>query len=85
MYNCQYHVIAGGWSPTELLTHNRLSVGFGLLFNIGMGRVELNYCIPLKAQSHDRYSHHCNSVTYLGLPHNRLLPGLQLGVGIEFL
>ena len=47
-------IVAGDWSPMQLITHNSLSVGFGLLLHIGMGTVELNYCIPLKARSRDR-------------------------------
>jgi len=37
-----------------VLQQYRLSLGFGLLLYVGIGRVELNYCVPLKAQSSDR-------------------------------
>ena len=51
-------------------THNfRLSYGIGLALKLGgIARVELNYCIPIRAQRGDRPA-----------------PGLQLGVGVNFL
>ena len=38
----------------EVLQHYRLSFGFGLLLRVGIGRVELNYCIPIRTESSDR-------------------------------
>lgn len=37
-----------------VLQQCRLSLGLGLLLRVGIGRLELNYCIPLRAQSSDR-------------------------------
>ena len=47
----------------------RLSYGIGLALRLGgIARIELNYCVPLRAQSSDKVA-----------------PGLQLGVGVNFL
>jgi len=54
----------------DMLTQNfRLSYGLGLAIKVGgIARVELNYCIPVKASRGDKVS-----------------PGLQFGVGVNFL
>jgi outer membrane protein insertion porin family len=47
----------------------RLSYGLGLAFCLGgIARIELNYCLPVRAQRGDKPA-----------------PGLQLGVGVNFL
>ncbi len=56
-------------SVDEALHNFRLSYGIGLALKLGgIARVELNYCIPIRAQRGDRPA-----------------PGLQLGVGVNFL
>lgn len=47
----------GGLTPSELkgkLQQYRLSFGFGLLLNLRNGKLELNYCVPLRTQPSDR-------------------------------
>jgi len=57
-------------TDTESLTQGfRLSYGLGLAIKLGgVARIELNYCIPIKASRGDKAA-----------------PGLQLGVGVNFL
>lgn len=53
----QYTLCLDALYPGELwgvLEQYRLSLGFGLLLRVGIGRVELNYCVPVRAQSSDR-------------------------------
>ena len=48
---------SGGLTPSELkgkLQQYRLSFGFGLLLNLKNGKLELNYCVPLRTQPSDR-------------------------------
>jgi len=53
----------------EAIRHFRLSYGFGLAIKLGgIARIELNYCLPVRAQKGDKVT-----------------PGLQLGVGVNFL
>jgi len=53
----------------EAIRNFRLSYGFGLALKFGgIARIELNYCLPVRAQKGDK-----------------LAPGLQLGVGVNFL
>lgn len=54
----------------EAAIHNlRLSYGIGVALKLGgIARVELNYCIPIRAQRGDRPA-----------------PGLQFGIGVNFL
>ena len=40
----------------QLVAGTRVSAGMGLALNLGgVARVELNYCLPLKAQASDRF------------------------------
>lgn len=56
-------------NASRLVSDTRVSTGFGVVLRMGgVARLELNYCIPLKAQATDSIS-----------------PGLQIGVGVNFL
>ena len=50
----------------------RWSCGAGLVFLLGIARVELNYCVPFRAQNSDRY-HFVNLVTSLVSSRKKLL------------
>ena len=62
IFNFACHVQYAKWAIDALshgelwgvLQQYRLSLGLGLLLRVGIGRLELNYCIPLRAQSSDR-------------------------------
>ena len=58
-----------GQNVDKAIKNFRLSYGVGLALRLGgIARIELNYCVPIRAQSGDK-----------------VVPGLQLGVGVNFL
>ena len=58
-----------GQNLDRAIKNFRLSYGVGLALRLGgIARIELNYCVPIRAQSGDK-----------------VVPGLQLGVGVNFL
>jgi len=63
--------LSGDWrKDLDTVTQNfRLSYGLGLALKLGgVARIELNYCVPVKASRGDRPA-----------------PGMQFGVGVNFL
>ena len=38
------------------MENKRCSYGAGLVFLLGVARIEVNYCVPVGAQSKDRYA-----------------------------
>lgn len=58
-----------GQNLDRAIRNFRLSYGVGLALRLGgIARIELNYCVPIRAQTGDK-----------------VVPGLQLGVGVNFL
>ena len=66
-YNCSF--LVGPYDFADLVINllTAKSSEFSILLNC-IPRIELNYCIPVKAQRGDR-----------------MAPGLQFGIGVDFL
>ena len=58
----------------------RWSCGAGLVFLLGIARVELNYCVPIRAQNLDRYQF-VNLVTSLVLSRKKIFLTFHVGCG----
>lgn len=68
-FNGNNHIGDGHRFMENALRNFRLSYGLGVAFRLGgIGRLELNYCIPVRCERGDKPA-----------------PGLQFGVGVNFL